>query len=1725
MDEKSSKSYPQRRRSGRIQDTTQTAKASRSMNASTTKKSQKNTKEGTEGNSKKSETASESKGVRKARLKKQTKAPIVNTGETNSPSKVFNQQELPSKDDAAENAEVPPDKKDIVPARMDTGLNETPEVSEVTKGQKRKVSRTSVDSRNQICEVEESSEIKKTESKRGRKRKVDETLPGTDELKKRCKRSKGQGGEEKALDKAGDGMDMLPSKTEETQATRKRTKMPNSMSASKPDHETATGRSRRKRQAKVTETTEENRNEVEGRKTVDKRQDAERTEDESDGDDEMKERRKRWVEEIKEFGYAKCDTCKVRRQKLASIEKHYNECLKKVEEKKKNKEQIKGKNKNGPEDVTKDGTDDTAKEEQKNVDINTAKKIWADQIAENGRAKCMKCFITRLKISSMEKHYLDCVTKSPVNFNCQHCPRVFQTAAGYKYHLLVEHSGIQKSGKVGSEKSESSENDDANENLVIRAYLKKRGKIKCPTEGCHKTFTTIGGYQYHVQRCGTSKVQESYKCEKCGKEYHSMAGLKYHMQSVHPAPPTAEEIEKAKKKEAEKAERLESNSLMISPAGRVRRQAAIRAVNKVQQLAETGVMEDDDRSKKRKKEKDPDAMIADWSKPLYTKPERPVPSKELMAEWRETLKKKSKVICPYKDCNMCYNNVISLRFHYQCCPKSGVVVENFKCLICGKEYANEASMKYHVQSLHKEELLADAGSDSDEDYDSDVSDASIKTPDDGSDVEVRPYRPRSLQSGDKTLDIKLIPLPEVVAWTLQLHSSFVGMTVHPTWKPMKSDWTKLSKSDAENYEPVSRESIQFQVEVENGETGVKTRLPRYATQSMNKTKTMTAYTGGPVWCMEWCPLPLSVCASKQFVAISCHRHHEAIHHCEKTYQENGMIQLWDFGILDNKTPAKPPHLSLGIAHEYGSIWDMKWCPSGAWEDPGQSENGETARLGLLVVACSDGRLRILSIPHPESICGDGSDYSVYTVKPCAVLESSPRSDLPTNSQSLCVDWSPDKQRRKIAAGFHNGTVILWDLLTTSQLLKTSIPLSPVDTYYPFHSFRAHSSSVSDISWCKTTETFLGTSSTDRNLKFWDLRSTVRPVNCVQIGMMTQCHWPSNWNGCCVGQDNSVTGSHSHVGIHFAESGFLEQKANNLISVNACIWSLSYSSWLNTLVAGDSLGHVLGIVLPNVHKQSVHTKAPFRRRFPIYSLTIEEREKDTSKVTCVDSVKDKSQDNRDELSGDRTSLKAVAMETDVAEKSIKDLSHSITESHSGPGEMDDKNAKISTDRVTMETELSNTHQGEEVQSSEIAVNSDVYSMANRGQCSCTADRTTDKDDIRIVSTSEIDQVCVKQKKNCENCTTQRTKPCETDVPNFLNCQKTTSSVSCDGVELLQSTDNAVRTSKQDCVHSNSRKKCNTRGKVESIDINAERSVNNQLGKKMKSEEESIQNIITEISSCDENVKSSTGAIRRHNHCVTQDNELRITKVTSGSCCRDNCISSSSLLKESDIQEQQRENLDTNSTKLKDQPVNAKGNLNTETLKAEKAKNHAAHAKKENTEGKSKSEGSTKKTARDKSTERQLPSDYADFHENYCLVYKDANLANFTKIHSSESFKRIHGDNLKTYPKPDHFTVESINKVCWNPNLGCHQWLLSGGTAGLVRLHYLQAFKQKDAEKAVQTFSKKQQKRQKMSAEQQTTDGEGHSMEEQEPDEVEFSGRQQEMEQQGQGEGMTAPQQPR
>lgn len=72
----------------------------------------------------------------------------------------------------------------------------------------------------------------------------------------------------------------------------------------------------------------------------------------------------------------------------------------------------------------------------------------------------------------------------------------------------------------------------------------------------------------------------------------------------------------------------------------------------------------------------------------------------------------------------------------------------------------------------------------------------------------------------------------------------------------------------------------------------------------------------------------------------------------------GLVQFWNLGALslgDGDSGNVRPRLEFCLAHDFGYVYDMEWCPSGCYDD---------ARLGLLAVACSDSHVYVYSVPQP-----------------------------------------------------------------------------------------------------------------------------------------------------------------------------------------------------------------------------------------------------------------------------------------------------------------------------------------------------------------------------------------------------------------------------------------------------------------------------------------------------------------------------------------------------------------------------------------------------------------------------------------------------------------------------------------------------------------------------------------------------------------------------------------
>uniref|UniRef100_A0A8C4J238 General transcription factor 3C polypeptide 2 n=1 Tax=Dromaius novaehollandiae TaxID=8790 RepID=A0A8C4J238_DRONO len=432
----------------------------------------------------------------------------------------------------------------------------------------------------------------------------------------------------------------------------------------------------------------------------------------------------------------------------------------------------------------------------------------------------------------------------------------------------------------------------------------------------------------------------------------------------------------------------------------------------------------------------------------------------------------------------------------------------------------------------------------------------------------------------------------------------------PDWIPLVHKWTCLSDSEAAPYLPAEEQSPLFLIQREGiEEDGALYRINRFnSLQPHEERLDVSFFVGGPVWALEWCPAPEGSAAS-QYVAVYCHRSMDETHSVAGLHGGPALLQLWSLGTLQpEEGSANKAGLAYGVAADHGCVWDMKFCPSGAWEPPTASrKHPQMSRLGLLAVAFSDGKVVLYSLPHPEALqtCKrtQPPPAPVQAVQCVATLQvgSIQAGNASECGQCFSLSWMPSKPHHHLAAGFYDGTVAIWNLPTQSLLQRVRQPDGSLKLY-PFRCFLAHDHAVRSIEWCKADSNFLVTAGNDRKIKFWDLRRLYEPINSIKRFLSTEVAWLLPYNGVTVAQDNCYA-SYGLCGIHYIDAGYLGFKAYFVAPRKGTVWSISGSDWLNTVAAGDITGELVAAVLPDLAVNPLNIKRPSERRFPVYKADL------------------------------------------------------------------------------------------------------------------------------------------------------------------------------------------------------------------------------------------------------------------------------------------------------------------------------------------------------------------------------------------------------------------------------------------------------------------------------------------------------------------------------------------
>ncbi|CAH2066488.1 unnamed protein product, partial [Iphiclides podalirius] len=385
--------------------------------------------------------------------------------------------------------------------------------------------------------------------------------------------------------------------------------------------------------------------------------------------------------------------------------------------------------------------------------------------------------------------------------------------------------------------------------------------------------------------------------------------------------------------------------------------------------------------------------------------------------------------------------------------KAKTVIENYKnkmnqckhkCSSCGFGCDTQSELDKHACGSYSERLSDSEGSVA---YDAQSDESESELDSDEEEEEERPDRRRKRHS-EPALQIPRLPFKvnSARAYVAQaaldfFNTHYTSDVLFPNWRT--SQYQEVPPEDLPNYLPPLDQSCK--VKIANDE---------WITYNRFEAKTITvcsAFVGGCVRCVRWAPALGDDCVN--YLCVCAHGAADAPRlPADHTFAHAALLQLWDFGDF-----AGIPKFALGIAHDFGTVWSMDWCPSGV-RDCQPAGGGDTeARLGLLAIACSNGAAYVLVVPYPKT--GESQEAQFIKIKPVIELRLC-SGDERKQYQATAISWSQQKGHAIIFVGYADGSTAFYDLNCDSPLLKSVE--DGVTILHPFEDERPHNGCVLDV---------------------------------------------------------------------------------------------------------------------------------------------------------------------------------------------------------------------------------------------------------------------------------------------------------------------------------------------------------------------------------------------------------------------------------------------------------------------------------------------------------------------------------------------------------------------------------------------------------------------------------------------------------------------------------------
>ncbi|KAE8539531.1 hypothetical protein D1P53_004633 [Cryptococcus gattii VGV] len=223
----------------------------------------------------------------------------------------------------------------------------------------------------------------------------------------------------------------------------------------------------------------------------------------------------------------------------------------------------------------------------------------------------------------------------------------------------------------------------------------------------------------------------------------------------------------------------------------------------------------------------------------------------------------------------------------------------------------------------------------------------------------------------------------------------------------------------------------------------------------------TIFAGGPIWGLDWCPIPRSKSKGKspekfentQYLAVSTLSHlsdqPKMFDKCPP--ETKGSIQIWSLlPPKQSESAEEEEDVSMGgessggmvcelvLCIQGGNAMQIRWMPLGVWDefdaDKMGEEEMEIPKLGIIAAVQLDGSISFYPVPHPKFLVSEqsipGQPVYLHLEKPLL------RLTIP-DANCTTFDWLSGS---RLAVGLDTGHVVVWDVYDS---LHSSEPPLPV----------------------------------------------------------------------------------------------------------------------------------------------------------------------------------------------------------------------------------------------------------------------------------------------------------------------------------------------------------------------------------------------------------------------------------------------------------------------------------------------------------------------------------------------------------------------------------------------------------------------------------------------------------------------------------------------------------